>query len=350
MFQIPTFEEIRDSILRDTQSLDPTADTGSDSDHFVHASRLASVAVGQYAHQAWIVRQIFPDTADSEYLERHANLRGLRRRNATAAAGYAGGSGATVSAVIPEGLHIRQDGRMYLTTAAAAVGRDGRYRVAVRAAEEGLTGNVEDGKAQFMAAPAGVPSDCVINAEGGSDAESDASLLARLLEIIRRPPAGGNRHDYKNWALSIDGVHQAYVYPLRRGLGTVDVVITAQNGLPSDELVQKVQTHIDEVRPVTAKSALVIKPAAVAVPVTAQIRLEGIDLAEARRRIQTALAEYFDTLIPGDSLILSKIEAAVSNVGGVSDRRITAPAANREADKAGRVEWFRLGAVNLTVM
>lgn len=81
MFDTPTFEDIRSAILRDTLSLDPSADVSADSDHYVHASRLASCAVGQYAHQHWIVRQMFPDTADAAYLERHAGLRGLRRRS-----------------------------------------------------------------------------------------------------------------------------------------------------------------------------------------------------------------------------------------------------------------------------
>lgn len=350
MFQIPTFEDIRTGILRDTQSLDPTADISPDSDHFVHASRLASVAVGQYAHQAWMTRQIFPDTADSEYLERHANLRGLRRRNPTAASGYVSGSGAQNGAVLAAGLQIKQGERFYITTAQARVSGDGRYRAAVKAVEEGSGGNIAGGKGQFMAAPAGVATECLITAEGGSDAESDASLLARLLEIIRRPPAGGNKHDYKNWALSIDGVAAAYVYPLRRGLGTVDIVITAPSGLPSDEVVQKVQSHIDEMRPVTAKSALVLKPTVTAVPINAQVKLAGIDMAEAKNRIQTALSEYFDTLLPGDGITASKIEAAISNVGGISDRRLIAPAANRDADIANLVEWFLLGKITLSAM
>lgn len=74
MFETPTFEQIRERILRDTKSLWPDADISPDSDHYVHASRLASCAEGQYAHQSWIVRQIFPDTADREYLERHASM------------------------------------------------------------------------------------------------------------------------------------------------------------------------------------------------------------------------------------------------------------------------------------
>jgi uncharacterized phage protein gp47/JayE len=57
--------------------------------------------------------------------------------------------------------------------------------------------------------------------------ETDSSLLARLLEYIRRPPAGGNKYDYVKWAKAIDNVAAAYCYPLAQGLGTVDVVIVA---------------------------------------------------------------------------------------------------------------------------
>lgn len=57
--------------------------------------------------------------------------------------------------------------------------------------------------------------------------ETDAAYLARLLDYIRRPPAGGNRSDYVKWALEITNVAAAYCYPLAQGLGTVDVVILA---------------------------------------------------------------------------------------------------------------------------
>jgi len=57
--------------------------------------------------------------------------------------------------------------------------------------------------------------------------ETDEELLARYLEYIRRPPAGGNQYDYIKWALEIDNVAAVYPYPLGQGLGTVDVVILA---------------------------------------------------------------------------------------------------------------------------
>jgi uncharacterized phage protein gp47/JayE len=65
--------------------------------------------------------------------------------------------------------------------------------------------------------------------------ETDAAYLARLLDYIRRPPAGGNKYDYVKWALEIDNVKAAYCIPLAQGLGTVDVVIVANEANTGSE-------------------------------------------------------------------------------------------------------------------
>ncbi|EJW8648360.1 phage tail protein, partial [Escherichia coli] len=73
--------QIRTDILRDIKNLLQLSDDtlGPDSDWYIRASSVASVAEGLYQHQGWIVRQIFPDTADSEFLYLHARLRGLSK-------------------------------------------------------------------------------------------------------------------------------------------------------------------------------------------------------------------------------------------------------------------------------
>ena len=261
MFIVPTLEEIRDSILRDYQTYYPNADISEDSDAYARASSLAACAEGIYAHQKWLIKQFFPDTADTAFLEKHAGLRGLRRRNAT----YAAGKGATISgnpdAVIAVGLQIKtEDGRFYETTESAVISAGGSAVVAVRSLATGAAQNIKTAtKGSFMAAPVGVSSDVVLNdVVGGTNKESDSSLLERLLNKIRRPAAGGNRYDYKDWALDVDGVEQAYVYPLRRGLGTVDIAITADNDVPNDDTVRRAQAYIDDERPVTAKESKVV--------------------------------------------------------------------------------------------
>lgn len=353
MFIVPTLEEIRASLLRDYQTYYPNADTSEDSDAYARASSLAACAEGIYAHQKWLIKQFFPDTADTEFLEKHAGLRGLRRRNAT----YAAGKGATVSgnpdAVIAVGLQIKtEDGRFYETTESAVIPASGSVIVAVRSLATGAVQNIKTAtKGSFMAAPVGVSSDVVLNdVVGATNAESDSSLLERLLNKIRRPAAGGNKYDYKDWALEVDGVEQAYVYPLRRGLGTVDIAITADNGVPSDDTVRRAQEYIDQERPVTAKESKVVKPNVTKVDFNIQVKISGVALNDIKTSINNALRDYFNGLIPGDDLIVSQCEAVVNNLIGVVDRRFTAPTTNRKADIVNKIEWFRLGEIIVTEM
>lgn len=353
MFIVPTLEEIRASLLRDYQTYYPNADTSEDSDAYARASSLAACAEGIYAYQKWLIKQFFPDTADTEFLEKHAGLRGLRRRNAT----YAAGKGATVSgnpdAVIAVGLQIKtEDGRFYETTESAVIPASGSVIVAVRSLATGAVQNIKTAtKGSFMAAPVGVSTDVVLNdVVGATNAESDSSLLERLLNKIRRPAAGGNKYDYKDWALEVDGVEQAYVYPLRRGLGTVDIAITADNGVPSDDTVRRAQEYIDQERPVTAKESKVVKPDVTKVNFNIQVKISGVALNDIKTAINNALRDYFNGLIPGDDLIVSQCEAVINNLIGVVDRRFIAPTANQKADIINKIEWFRLGEITVTEM
>ena len=353
MFIVPSLDDIRQTILRDVQSLEPLADVSVDSDYYVRASSLAAVGEGIYAHQKWIIKQFFPDTADTDFLEKHAALRGIHRRNATSASGTGATVTGQVGAEIKAGLQIKtDDNRFYETTANAVISSNGDVTVPVRALATGASYNITTAtKGSFMAAPVGVQSDVVLNnIIGATDAESDASLLERLLEIIRRPPAGGNRYDYRIWALSVDGVDAAYVYPLRRGLGTVDIAITSNNDVPSDETVQRCQTYIDDVRPVTARESKVVKPDVTKVNFNIQVKISGVTLPEIKVAISTALSDYFNTLTPGDDLIVSQCEAVVNNLVGVVDRKFTAPITNLKADVRTKIEWFRLGMITVTEM
>ena len=141
------------------------------------------------------------------------------------------------------------------------------------------------------------------------------------------------------------------MYPLRRGLGTVDIVITADNGVPNDDTVQRVQAYIDQERPVTAKESKVVKPDVTKVDFTIQVRISsGVTLSDIKTTITNALGDYFNGLIPGDDLIVSQCEATVNNLVGVVDRKFVTPTANRQADVASKIEWFRLGNVVITEM
>jgi len=351
-FIVPAFAKIRDDLLRDLKNQLPDADTGPDSDYFIRATSVASAIEGLYQHQAWIVRQIFPDTADREYLELHARVRGLIRKPAVAAQGQARLTG-TPGAAVPSGLTIKLGERVYTTTQAGVIDAAGSATVAALANLAGTAGNAQGNTpAELTAAPAGITSQVVmVSMTGGVDEESDGELLARLLELIRRPPAGGNKYDYRRWAMEVPGVSAAYVYPLRRSLGTVDVVITSAGSLPSAATLAAVQAHIDDVRPVTAKHSLVLAATEKVVNVAMAVQLSGITLDAAKAQIGATLTNYFNQLEPGETAIKSRIEALVSDLSGVVDRAVTQPAANVvPLVDATKVEWVRLGTVTVVLL
>ncbi|CDL80178.1 baseplate J/gp47 family protein [Xenorhabdus cabanillasii] len=349
MWITPEFQQIRDDLLRDIKNQLSDADIGADSDFFVRASSVASVAEGIYQHQAWIVRQIFPDTADTDYLELHARTRNLTRKPATTAKGTANLTGSP-GAILSAGAEMRGETVSVKTTTAVTIDEHGHATVAIIANQSGIAGNLSSpAAAELVSAPMGMNSRVVVQTlTGGTDAETDASLLARLLDIIRRPPAGGNQYDYRRWALEVPGVTAAFVYPLRRGLGTVDIAITSADGLPSADIIQAVQGHIDDVRPVTAKSSLVLAPTLRRVDFVIEVVLAGITLDAANQEIQAVITDAVGRLAPGEPLIRSQIEMRISLIPGITDRRIIAPVGNVNArvDK-NHLEWLRTG--NITV-
>ncbi|AKE61117.1 tail protein [Citrobacter amalonaticus Y19] len=353
-FITKTAAQIRDDLLRDIKNLLQLSDEklGPDSDWYVRASSVASVAEGLYQHQGWIVRQIFPDTADAEYLYLHARTRGLTKKAANSASGtavFTGDSGSTAAA----GLVFKRDSVSWTTTQDITIGAGGTATVNAVSSLAGASGNTTaTTTATLTTTPDGFDSTVSVGVmSGGTDEESDAELLSRLLEIIRRPPAGGNKYDYKRWALEVSGVSAAYVYPLRRGLGTVDVVVTSAGGLPSQDVIDRTQAYIDDLRPVTAKNTQVIMPAIHTFNVLVKVALDGITLADATTAITSVLQDDDSRREPGVAFIRSQAGTLISLVPGISDYEIVTPAANiQPVIDEEQVEWFRLGNVEVELL
>lgn len=175
--------------------------------------------------------------------------------------------------------------------------------------------------------------------------ETDTVYLARLLDRIRRPPAGGNKYDYVKWALEIDDVKAAYCFPLAQGLGTVDVVIVANEAttgseIPTQELLYRVKAHIDDVRPVTASIVRVLGPTILTQDVTMTVTGTNVN----NTQIASDITAYMKTLIPGQTLYKSKlIQIAMDN--GADNAVISAPAEDITVQSC---EMIRAGVINVS--
>lgn len=328
-YTTPDYRAVRDAILRDIANQLPSAATGADSDFAIRANATASAVEGLYQHQQWITRQILPDTADSDYLERHASLRSITRKAAAVASGTVHFSG-TVGSAVPIGTESKTNsGIAIVTTAAGVIGAGGTADIAAQAALAGLAGNQAATTALTLsAAPAGVQSQAtVVTMTGGTDIESDVELLVRLLVDIRLPPAGGAPHDYAAWALAVPGVTDAYIFTQRRAANSVDVVIETLGGVPSAQLIADVLAHVETVRPCCA-DVLVMAPSLVVANIAAALTLSGTTLAIATVAINTLLTAYFAGLHVGQSVARAKLITLMMEVPGVVDVNLTLPAAN----------------------
>lgn len=107
----------------------------------------------------------------------------------------------------PQGHRVSdRRGLAYSLLAAVTLGRDGAGEGRLEAAEAGSAYNVEAGAIDRMYVNlTGLTDYHSEAAAGGTDAESDAALLARIRERVQRPPTSGNGYQYRQWAMEIRG-------------------------------------------------------------------------------------------------------------------------------------------------
>jgi uncharacterized phage protein gp47/JayE len=249
------FDEILNNILTDFQNTFSGVDVSQGSLARMKATAYASALWGLYRHMQWVRRQIFPDTADTEYLEHHGWVRGVPR---------------TMD-------------------------------------------------------------------------ELDAAYLARLLDILRRPPAGGNAHDYEVWAKEVDGVADAWSIPLAQGGESVDVIVAADeritgSDIPGPELLDAVMAHIQTVRPVGARFVRILAPMVIAQDVSISGVGASLALIVAER-----VRVYLSGLIPGQPLHVPQL-SALAVTAGAANPVVVVPA---EAVLPAKSEVIRPGVIDV---
>ena len=300
---------------------------------------LAAQVCALYVQADWVLRQAFPQTAEGDYLDAHAQLRGLARKRATAAQGmvrFTAGEKADAPREIPKGTVCMTAGLVRFETERAGVLEAGALTadVPVRALEAGEAGNVSAGAISSMAvAPMGIasctnPQPC----GGGSDGEGDEVLRERVLGTFKRLPNGANAAFYEQGALSFDQVAAAAVVARPRGVGSVDIVPATMSGLPDKELLDQLQAYFEERREI-AVDLKVRAPRTAVVNITVQVEArEGWDRAEVLSRVERAVREWFTGRLLGQDILRAKLGSLIYDCDGVENYAISAPAADLRVD------------------
>ncbi|GHV76510.1 tail protein [Spirochaetia bacterium] len=168
----------------------------------------ASVDAGIY-HQLlgdldFLAKQIFPDTAEGEYLREHWSSK-TTPLYAIAAAGEVTMSGISNKSIPSGVVFAAASGEHYYLEKSGKLDENGQALIMVKAENPGQQGNLAPGEklSIISAIPVGIDSEAVVRGNGisgGADAESDEEYLVRVLAAMRNPSRYGKKDDFALWA------------------------------------------------------------------------------------------------------------------------------------------------------
>ena len=344
-YSIKTFYEIHELIVQEIRN-----STGLtipfDSDASIRADGTASVVEGLYHHQAYIQKQLFIATADEPYLYIHAEELGLPRLGGTQASG-------TVTAISNVDLTIVAgskvtDGKGHYWSVVTDVVLTANVPATINVVADQVGASWNTISSLIWISPAaglnGTVTDVSIG--GGSDQEELEDWRARLLE---RKQLGQSRYREADLIIlmkTIAGVKHVYVYPKRRGLGSLDVAITAVGNpptLPSQALIDTAQTVLDEWAGFWA-DCRVYSPTEQLVPVSAVVSGANADLVQ----VEQVIKDYFAELAPATAYQAAILTGRIVALPNVTDVTLTPSTNIVPTVDWMHTYWLRLGTLSVS--
>lgn len=244
-----------------------------------------------YAEMALIIEASFPQTSWGDWLTKKAEEHGIIRQEATNSSVILTVTG-QAGAIVQEGsLFSTNDGKNFLTVERGQIGQEGTVDIRAQSQDVGTSCNVDAGTITKI--PVSIYEVSAVTnknpAYDGFDEETDAELLERLLFKVQQPATSGNPYHYVQWATEVTGVGGVKVVRLWNGNGTVKVIITdANNNIASEDLIRKVQAHIEEQAPIGATVTVVSLE-----PVKIDIELKVTGGTANAEGIKNAVNNYF---------------------------------------------------------
>ncbi|MEG1870197.1 MAG: baseplate J/gp47 family protein [Oscillospiraceae bacterium] len=273
-------------------------------------------------------KQLLPQTAQGEYLEKHAVQRGIKRKLGTAATGEVvfTRSGMSVGEItIPIGSIVATLGedsvRYSVTKTVLMAANASTVTAGIVCTETGSRGNATPNTIKLLITPiSGV--DIVNNAvstNGGTDQESDQRLRDRLLKSYANISNGSNTAYYLKEALSYEGIGFAGVIPRSRGRGTVDVVVHGTGGAASNAIITGLRDKLAEKREVNVDVAVVaatIKSIDITVTLAPK---QGFNFTQLKEIANQKITDYINNLTVAKPLYQSSLTAIVMGIEGMAN-------------------------------
>ena len=342
-FVRPTLAQIRERIETDFKSGLGLRFIVSRSFLKVFASAFAGASHTLHGHiQDFAQKQLFPDSADEEFLIRWSNLFGVTRLPANFAiltvrfTGSVGGA-VPINTVMqsPDGVEYRVERGGIVRLAPGAI--HPQFETTAVAGVAGSSGNLIGGTELSLISPiTGVNPTVTVQSVfvEGEDEEGLESLRTRLVERIQNPPSGGTVSDYIAFAKTVPGVTRVWVLPNQQGPGSVGIAFVEdgqRNIIPNQAKIREVQEAINARRPVTADPVVFaptetplnlrirIRPNNPSVQAAVEAQLDDLIFEEAQVRQAVDPARVAEGFQYTGEIPLSKINEAISVADGEED-------------------------------
>jgi len=316
------------------------------------ASEIYSVA----AYGDYIFRQGFPQTASGEYLDRHAALRGIKRKNAAAAAGtltFSLENAAEKDISIPKGTVCSVKDRPYIqfATVSEAVIKAGELQATAdaQALASGEAYNAGAGEITVMVNPPEYVAQVRNNIAftGGNDAESDESLRERIISSYSTKYSAIGMSSVRNEILSLDGVSDACVSPGENG--TVNVCLKTKSGTITDGDKEEIK-NILGLAVLCGLEINCFAADAKTFSVAAEVKmLSGYDAAAIKKETEERIKEFCSGEKIGVDFSESAIASAAYGTAGLDYIEIFASPARSGSVCCKTNEYLKLSAVTVNV-
>lgn len=300
-----------------------------ESDLAVRMRTLAGELYKQQTYADYILRQMFPTTAQGVYLEEHAAQRGLERKSGTKAIGrviFGTTAEEHGDILIPAGTEVCTTGdllRFVTLEDVTLYSENQNVGADVEAAQPGGAYNVAIGTVGIIVTPV-LGIDDVRNAVrfyGGSDDETDEELRARVADSYANISNGTNAAYYREVAMSVDGVYSAGVIGRARGAGTVDVYASGKGTPLSAQQLARIDELLTQARELNV-DVRVQSASAVTINLYVRLRVEeGYEFEAVGNEVKAALRAYIDALGVGRDVMISNLGEVIHHIKGVSDYR-----------------------------
>lgn len=349
-FPIPKITEIHERVKTDID-----ASLGEDTPIlrkavvWVLAKVFAGIVWGLYAFIKWGVDQLFPDTADLEYVIKLAQRWIGNPKPATYTQLEIAITG-TDGTDLPSGTRWVGPNKVFYKVEDDVTISGGTANALVTAETSGTVANLSNGRIlTIVNTIIGINSTAqVLSTEIiGVEAESKEEIATRLTERFQNPPHGGNLNDYIRWAKEVPGVTRAWSFRNYLGSGTVGVMFVLDGVdpiIPIPSKVQEVKDYIEEPgrRPATVE-LYVFAPTPV--PIDFAFTSLTPDTPAIRNLIASSLADFISRNVnPNTIMYLSQLNEVISGVTDEVDHKLSLPSGDTpilmtQLPQLGDITW-----------